>query len=378
MAIPLPDALQRLLRDAERLRAGGRRGRYAPSPTGALHLGNLRTALVSWLITRMQGGEWLLRLDDLDTPRNRVGAEASILEDLRWLGLHWDGAPIRQSERRGLYATVLSSLRRAGRLYPCRCSRRLLADISAPHGRTAVYPGFCRERQPCWGPLQGRLPSWRLRLDPGWLTWDERLAPEGRLDAGPEVGDVVLRRADGFLAYHLATAVDELSLGISDVVRGDDLWAATAPQVAVIRLLGAEPPRYWHAPLLLDAGGERLSKRQGGIGLMQLRERGCDGPAVVGLLAGSLNLVPAGSRISSAELLQQMEPETLRRALIQTGSKHEEGLTKSSGSLAAGLATLNPTPGAAPWIDPMGVRANPSHAPSQGMNHDANHNGSRA
>ena len=306
----LPEHLQHQL-----LPRPGLRGRYAPSPTGRLHLGNLRTALISWWITRLQGGEWLLRIDDLDTPRNRPGAEASILSDLRWLGLDWDGPVIRQSERRGLYATVLSGLRRSGRLYPCRCSRRLLADISAPHGAAPVYPGFCRDRGLSWGPEQGRLPSWRLRLRGGCLSWPEELAACGRLDAGTEVGDVVLRRADGFLAYHLATAVDELALGITDVVRGSDLWAATAPQVAVMAELGAAPPRYWHLPLWCDAQGQRLSKREGGHGLAELQQQGLDGPAVVGLMAASLGLVPEGTRLSLSELEQTFSLEQLRAAL---------------------------------------------------------------
>ena len=311
----LPDHLQQRLEQAARLRARGPRGRYAPSPTGPQHLGNLRTALLSWLIARLQGGEWLLRIDDLDTPRNRPGAEAAILADLTWLGLAWDGPPLRQSERRGLYATVLSSLRRAGCLYPCRCSRRLLADISAPHGATPVYPGICRGKPPAWGPQQGRLPSWRLALGPGVLAWQERLGPLGRRDAAGEVGDVVLRRADGFLAYHLATAVDELLLGISDVVRGADLWAATAPQVAVIERLGGTPPRYWHLPLWCDPAGQRLSKREQAAGLDPLRQQGLDGPAVVGLLAASLDLVPPGARLSPQELQQQWSLEALRERL---------------------------------------------------------------
>ena len=164
--MPLPRHLQALLEAGLLRRRQGYRGRFAPSPTGALHRGNLRTALLGWLHARMRGGEWLLRLDDLDTPRNRPGAEASILADLRWLGLDWDGPLLRQSQRRGLYGTVLSALRRQGLLYPCRCSRRLLADISAPHGALTVYPGTCRGRDGGWGPLQGRLPSWRLRLGP--------------------------------------------------------------------------------------------------------------------------------------------------------------------------------------------------------------------
>jgi len=311
----LPEHLQQQLEAGAQWRRQGRRGRYAPSPTGRLHLGNLRTALLSWLITRLQGGEWLLRIDDLDTPRNRPGAEASILADLRWLGLHWDGPLIRQSERRGLYSSVLSWLRRSGRLYPCRCSRRLLADISAPHGASPVYPGLCRERGDGWGLQQGRLPSWRLRLPPGLITWPERVAAAGGLDAQSQVGDVVLRRADGFLAYHLATAVDELCLGVADVVRGDDLWSATAPQVAVIRELGGELPDYWHLPLWRDGEGRRLSKREGGVGLASLQEQGLDAPAVVGWMASQLQLVPVGTRISCAELLQAVDLLALRGCL---------------------------------------------------------------
>ncbi|MCP9817216.1 tRNA glutamyl-Q(34) synthetase GluQRS [Synechococcus sp. GreenBA-s] len=295
---------------AERRRSA-RRGRYAPSPTGLQHRGNLRTALLSWLVTRLQDGEWLLRLDDLDTPRNRPGAEAAILADLHWLGLAWDGPPIRQSERTGLYATVLSSFRRGGVLYPCRCSRRTLADVSAPHGASPVYPGHCRARPPQpgpaqWGVQQGRLPSWRLALGPGPLGWPERLAAAGQLDGPSQVGDVVLRRSDGFLAYHLATAVDELTLGIADVVRGEDLWASTGAQVAVMELLGQSPPDYWHVPLWRDAGGERLAKRSGSEGLEGLRAQGLDGPGVIGLMAASLELVPAGARLSADELLAEL------------------------------------------------------------------------
>jgi len=316
-AIPLPDGVRRLLAGGEEQRRRQHCGRYAPSPTGPLHLGNLQTALLSWLVSRLQGGQWLLRIDDLDSPRNRPGAEASILADLSWLGLSWDGPLIRQSERRGIYATVLSSLRRAGALYPCRCSRRLLADISAPHGRSPVYPGFCRPLPPRWGPEDGRLPSWRLVVPTGWIRWPEQLAASAALDAAGEVGDVVLRRADGFLAYHLATAVDELSLGIADVVRGADLWSATGAQVALMARLGGAPPRYWHTPLLRDAAGARLSKRVGGAGLAALQQQGWDAAAVVGQLAAGVGLVPAGSRLSAAELLQHLSLEELRLRLQQ-------------------------------------------------------------
>lgn len=287
-------------------RVGGYRGRFAPSPTGPLHLGNLRTALVSWLDARSQGGQWFLRLDDLDSPRNRAGATDSIIGDLQWLGLTWDGSPVFQGKRRGLYASVLSALRRGGFLYPCRCSRRLLADISAPHGRLSVYPGFCRGLMPLWGPQNQRLPSWRLRLPDTTLLWTERVAAQGRMDGIHQVGDLVLRRADGLIAYHLATAVDELALGISDVVRGADLWTSTGAQVAVMGVLGHAPPRYGHVPLWHDKQGQRLSKREGSAGIAGLRARGLDAPGVIGLLAASAGLVPEGSRLSSNELLQQL------------------------------------------------------------------------
>ncbi len=307
----LPAGLRRSLEQGLERRNDGHRGRFAPSPTGCLHRGNLRTALLAWLDARLAGGEMLLRLDDLDTPRNRAGAVESILEDLHWLGLDWDGPPLLQSERRGGYATALSALRRAGLLYPCGCSRRMLADISAPHGALSVYPGFCRGRQRGWGQEGGRLPSWRLRLPAGVIRWQERWAHRGDLDAVAAVGDVVLRRADGVVAYHLATALDEVTLGISDVVRGEDLWVATAAQVAVMAALGASPPRYAHAPLWRDGAGRRLSKREGAEGLAGYRSRGLDAPAVIGELAASLALVPLGSRLSARELLQEMDAKRL-------------------------------------------------------------------
>ncbi|MEA5390860.1 tRNA glutamyl-Q(34) synthetase GluQRS [Cyanobium gracile UHCC 0139] len=311
----LPLHLQERLASGLELRRRGYRSRFAPSPTGPLHRGNLRTALIGWLEARLRRGAWLLRIDDLDGPRNRPGAEVSILEDLRWLGLHWDGPVVRQSAHRGVYATVLSALRQAGRLYPCRCSRRLLADVSAPHGALAVYPGHCRNGPPLWGPQTGRLPSWRLCLEPGVLGWQERCGPDGHQDGHAEVGDVVLRRADGVVAYHLATAVDELLMGISEVVRGEDLWPSTGAQVAVMAALGADPPSYAHVPLWRDGQGERLSKREGAEGLAGLRRRGLDPPGVIGELAASLDLVPPGSRLSAQDLVEGLSLEGLQGCL---------------------------------------------------------------
>ncbi|QEY31046.1 tRNA glutamyl-Q(34) synthetase GluQRS [Synechococcus sp. RSCCF101] len=317
----LPDHLLTAIEAAQRQRGQFSAARFAPTPSGCLHLGNLRTALLSWLQARLQGSAWLLRIDDLDTPRNRAGAIPSILSDLHWLGLHWDGEVIQQSRRRGLYGSVLSALRRDGSLYPCRCSRRLLRQAAGGRsGAPGPYPGHCRGLAPDWGWRQERLPSWRLRLPPGRLVWEERLGRQGGLDASADVGDVVVRRADGVVAYHLATAVDELLLGISEVWRGEDLWSATAPQVAVMAALGATPPRYGHLPLWRDPDGRRLAKREGSAGLKLLREAGMEAPDVIGRLAASVGLVPGGSRLSAAELAREWRGRDLEHQLRSQAS----------------------------------------------------------
>ena len=279
----VPDHLQRYLDQGKRLRQV-RHGRFAPSPTGRLHLGNLRTALASWLQARCDGATWLLRIDDLDTPRNRVGAIETIEADLQWLGLHWDGPVIRQSRRRGQYGSWLSWLRRSGALFPCRCSRRQLEGLP-------IYPGTCRDGTRGWGWQQERLPSWRLRVPPQ--------DPCGS-------GDVVLRRADGFVAYQLATVIDDISFGITDVVRGEDLRLAEAAQRSVFAALSWMPPRFHYVPLLCDERGEKLSKREASAGLAPLQQAGLDSAAVVGLLAAGLGLVPPGSRLSAQELLADL------------------------------------------------------------------------
>jgi len=279
----VPDHLQRHLDQGKRLRQV-RHGRFAPSPTGRLHLGNLRTALASWLQARCDGATWLLRIDDLDTPRNRPGATEAIEADLQWLGLHWDGPVIRQSLRRGQYGSWLSWLRRSGLLFPCRCSRRQLEGLP-------IYPGTCRDGARGWGWQGGRLPSWRLRVPPQ--------DPCGS-------GDVVLRRADGFVAYQLATVIDDISFGITDVVRGEDLRVAEAAQRSVFAALGWMPPRFHYVPLLCDERGEKLSKREASAGLAPLQQAGLDSAAVVGLLAAGLGLVPPGSRLSAQDLLADL------------------------------------------------------------------------
>ena len=279
----IPDHLQQQLDQGLQLRRrGGYRGRYAPSPTGVLHRGNLQTALLSWLQARQCRGTWLLRIDDLDTPRNRPGAIEAIEADLRWLGLDWDGPIILQSRRKEVYDAWLSWLRQSGQLFACRCSRRQLAGL-------ARYPGTCRTAGHHWGWQNQRLPSWRLQVP----------------DSDPEgSGDVVLRRSDGFIAYQLATVLDELTLGITDVLRGGDLLQALPAQRSIYRALNQTPPRFHHGPLVCDGSGNKLSKREASAGLAALREQGMDAAAVVGVLASGLNLVEPGSRLTAQELLE--------------------------------------------------------------------------
>lgn len=233
-------------------------GRFAPSPSGPLHFGSLVTALASWLDARAASGRWLLRIEDVDGPRTVPGAEAAILADLARHGLHWDGTAVRQSERGAHYAAALERLRAAGRLYTCTCSRARLAAagaITGPGGR--VYPGFCRDADHALGP--GR--ALRLRIDDAAsIRYVDALQGPQQQHLGREVGDYVVQRADGLYAYALAVVVDDGEQGVTHVVRGADLLAATPRQIFLQRLLGLPQPGYLHLPLATDARGDKLSK----------------------------------------------------------------------------------------------------------------------
>ena len=240
-------------------------GRFAPSPTGPLHAGSVVAALASWLDARAHRGRWLLRIEDIDPPREQAGATASILETLRRLGLHWDGEPVLQSTRRPAYAAALDALVARGLAYPCGCTRREIAD-SQPrtggprerHGELR-YPGTCSAGLP-----PGRAPrAWRLRVPDGIVRFDDRrLGPQAQ-DLAAEVGDFVLRRADGLWAYQLAVVVDDAAQGVTDVVRGTDLLGSTARQVVLARALGLRSPRWLHVPVVAGPDGDKLSKQNG-------------------------------------------------------------------------------------------------------------------
>ncbi|MDN3920170.1 tRNA glutamyl-Q(34) synthetase GluQRS [Roseateles violae] len=239
-------------------------GRFAPSPTGPLHAGSLVAALASWLDARAHGGRWLLRIEDVDLPRCAPGNDEIILGQLARCGLLPDEPPVWQSRRGDLYAQALQRLVDAGLAYGCACSRKDIAALAPPtrHGEL-VYPGTCRAGT---GGRPAR--AWRLRTaGAGCIEWQDRRLGRQRQDLEREVGDFVLKRADGLWAYQLAVVVDDAEQGISDIVRGEDLADNTPRQVFLQRLLGLPTPRYLHTPLVLGANGEKLSKQNGAAAL---------------------------------------------------------------------------------------------------------------
>ena len=237
------------------------RGRFAPSPTGPLHFGSLIAAVASCADARAAGGEWLLRIEDVDEPRTRAGAEPVILAQLGRYGFAWDGPVLRQRERTECYAAALARLREGGHVYECACTRRELETAPVGVGGERVYPGTCRDGIPA--DRRGRpRRAWRLRVpvaDPVGFT--DRLQGHVAQDLARDVGDFVLRRADGLYAYQLAVVVDDALTGVNAVVRGADLLASTPRQILLQRLLGFATPSYLHAPVALGPAGEKLSKQ---------------------------------------------------------------------------------------------------------------------
>jgi len=237
------------------------RGRFAPSPTGPLHFGSLVAAVASYADARAAGGEWLVRVEDLDPPREVPGAADSILQALDAFAMQWDGTVLYQSTRSAAYGVALDRLAEAGWTYACGCTRKEIAD-SAQRAETAapgelVYPGTCRNGLP-----PGRAPrSVRLRVDDAVIAFDDAVQGHVRQDLGRAVGDFILRRADGYFAYQLAVVVDDADQGITDVVRGADLLGSTARQIYLQRCLGMPTPRYCHHPVATDSSGDKLSKQ---------------------------------------------------------------------------------------------------------------------
>lgn len=269
-------------------------GRYAPSPSGDLHFGNLRTALLAWLFARHDGGGFVLRVEDVDTGRSSMESAERQLEDLAAIGLDWDGEPLYQSTRSDAYATALASLD----TYPCYCSRKEIQEASrAPHAIPGSYPGTCRNGAVV---RPGKSPSIRLRSSVTSFTVQDYFAGSYTGD----VDDMVLRRGDGDWAYNLAVVVDDAYQGVTQVVRGDDLLPSAPRQAYLASLLGLPVPEYVHVPLVLNAAGKRLAKRDGAVTL-----RDMDLSWARAELARSIGLQPA----SPAGLLEQFDPSKLSR-----------------------------------------------------------------
>ncbi|KIA82077.1 glutamyl-Q tRNA(Asp) ligase [Chromobacterium piscinae] len=233
------------------------RGRFAPSPTGLLHAGSLSTAVGSYLEARCRGGQWLLRMEDLDPPREVPGAAADILRTLEAFGFEWDGEVVYQSRRHDLYRDALRQLIASGHAYACCCTRKEIAAAAQRGLDGYVYPGTCRNG--CPDGRAGR--AWRLRVMPGESVVRDRLQGEHRQNLARDIGDFVLLRADGFWAYQLAVVVDDAEQGVTDIVRGADLLVSTPRQLAVYAALGLPAPTYCHLPVLTNEAGEKLSKQ---------------------------------------------------------------------------------------------------------------------
>lgn len=286
-------------------------GRYAPSPTGALHIGNLRTALLAWLHARVQGGDFFLRIEDLDTPRTVVGSADQILRDLEWLGIDWDGEVVYQSSRTDRYQDALSQLTSRGLVYECFCSRKDIQQAaSAPHTGHGVYPGFCAElsEQVLTANRKIKVPAMRVRVTKEVISFNDGCVGARQASLQESCGDFVIKRADGLFAYQLAVVVDDLAQGITDVVRGADLIDSTARQIYLAKILGAREalPNYWHVPLMLDEHGARMAKRDGSMSVAEWCDSGGNHQELLGLLACSVGLVEQPDAISQSELLSQL------------------------------------------------------------------------
>lgn len=300
------------------------RGRFAPSPTGYIHLGNVWTAFLAWLQVRQQKGTLILRIEDIDEQRSKPEYTQALLEDLAWLGLDWDEGPGKggpygpyiQQERYSLYEKALQELQAKHLLYPCYCSRARLQAIGAPHeGEHRLYDGHCYGMPEEQRRQMDRKPSWRVHVPHVSVSFtDGSYGPFS--DYLPRVcGDFVVRRADGLYAYQLAVAVDDGSMGITHVLRGRDLLSSTTQQVWLMEVLGYTPPSYTHVPMLIDASGNRLSKRQQGITVRSLRDRGVQADAILSALA------LAGGLVSERRLYHK--GELLRLCNFQTMTTHD-------------------------------------------------------
>lgn len=281
-------------------------GRFAPSPSGRMHLGNLWSCLLAWLSAKHDGGEVVLRLEDLDPDRCRQEYCDQVMADLEWLGLSWTGPVVRQSQRTEAYAEAFHRLEQKDLIYPCYCTRAERLAASAPHRSDgiALYSGRCRhlthmEREEL---SKTRRPAWRIAVPEGERTFTDLLQGDYREDLSRDCGDFILRRSDGVYAYQLAVVVDDAMMGVTQVVRGSDLLDSTPRQLWLQQELSLPHPDYGHVPLLLAPDGRRLAKRDRDLELGQLQEK-YSAQELVGILAHAANLIPEPAPISPEALV---------------------------------------------------------------------------
>ena len=292
-------------------------GRFAPSPSGRMHLGNVFAALLAWLSVRSQDGEMVLRIEDLDPDRCRPEYAETLKEDLRWLGLDWDWEQTPQSRRTAAYAEAFSSLEAQGLVYPCYCSRTELHAASAPHasdGRV-LYAGTCRNLTPAQRAKKTKAPAWRLKVPDAVWTVEDRLQGPYRENLARACGDFIIRRADGVYAYQLAVVVDDAAAGVTEVVRGLDLLSSTPRQLYLYDRLGLQAPDFAHVPLLVAADGRRLSKRDRDMDLGLLRQEKRP-EEILGLLAHWAGLLEKPEPIAARDLVAVFDWSRVPRTAI--------------------------------------------------------------
>ena len=303
-------------------------GRFAPSPSGRIHLGNILCCLLAWLSARKKGGKIVLRIEDLDTARCPQRYAEQMLEDLRWLGLDWDEGPETggpdepyfQSQRTALYQSALEQLEALGLVYPCFCTRAELHAASAPHREDgqSIYAGTCRRLTPAQRAERAarRSPALRLRVPDKEFSFIDGHMGHYAENLERDCGDFLLRRSDGMFAYQLAVVVDDAAMGVTEVVRGADLLSSTPRQLYLYRLLGLTPPEFYHFPLLLSPDGRRLSKRDAGAGLDSLRGR-IPAEGLLGKLAQLAGFHPSGTPSAAEGLLEEFSWERVPREDIR-------------------------------------------------------------
>ena len=285
-------------------------GRFAPTPSGRMHLGNVFAALIAWLSVRSRDGEMVLRMEDLDTLRTSEEFAEVLRSDLAWLGLDYDRETAPQSKRSDVYDRYFDRLREMGLLYPCYCTRSQLHGVNAPHlsDGTYVYPGTCRN---LLSPPPGRKPAWRVIVPDRVWTVEDHVQGHYELNLATECGDMVVRRADGVYVYQLAVTVDDGEAGVTEVVRGMDLLSSAPRQMYLQELFGFPHPEYGHVPMLLAPDGRRLSKRDKDLDLGELR-RHVTPEKLIGTLAFAGGLIDQNVPISAAELAHEFSWEKLR------------------------------------------------------------------